>query len=53
MGFGVIIPSKPVQSDFQQVSNTRWVKTMDNTIPILELCIFKLPNTPLIPDGNF
>eukprot|EP01080_Neovahlkampfia_damariscottae_P002689 gene2689-3885_t len=51
MGFGVVIPSKPVQSDFQQVSNTRWVKTVDNTIPILELCIFKLPNTPLIPEG--
>jgi hypothetical protein len=51
MGFAVVVPTRPVESNFQQVSKTRWVKNIDNKIPISEILIFKLPNTEAIPEG--
>jgi hypothetical protein len=51
MGFGVVVPTRPVESNFQQVSKTRWVKNLDNKIPISEIVVFKLPNTEAIPEG--
>lgn len=51
MGFGVIIPGRNCDTGFKQVSKTRWILELDNSISITEIVVFKLPGSQKIPDG--
>lgn len=51
MGFGILVPGRNLQTDFKQVSKTRWIMELDNKVSITEIMVFKLPNTPSIPNN--
>lgn len=47
--FGIIIPGRPLITEFQLIDNTKAMTVIDYPASIAELTFFLLPNTPIPP----
>jgi hypothetical protein len=46
------VPGRNCETNFKQMSKTRWIMELDNSVSISEVVVFKLPNTQAMPNGS-
>lgn len=49
--FGVVIPGRKCQTNFQKISNSKFVTALDNSSKFTQMMVFKLPGTPAFPNN--
>lgn len=47
--FGVVIPGRPLVTDFQPIDSTKAVSVLEQPATVTELTFFLLPSTPIPP----
>jgi hypothetical protein len=47
--FGIVIPGRPLVTEFQLLDSTKAMTMLDNPAGVTEITFFLLPNTPIPP----